>query len=56
MPLLTIVALVSTYFFRKTGHVYVGAFLCAMFSAWVIVAGQARRIIRSSADLRRLDG
>ncbi len=41
VPLLTMVALVSTYFYRKTGHVYVGAFLNAMLITWIIVAGQA---------------
>jgi pimeloyl-ACP methyl ester carboxylesterase len=40
-PILAIVALVSTYFFRKTGHVYVGAFLCGLLVTWNIVAGQA---------------
>jgi hypothetical protein len=41
VPLLTVVALVSTYFFRKTGHIYVGAFLNAMLITWIIVAAQA---------------
>ncbi len=41
VPIFTIVALVSTYFYRKTGHVYVGAFLNAMLIAWIVVAGQA---------------
>ncbi|HQP61759.1 MAG TPA: alpha/beta fold hydrolase [Anaerolineaceae bacterium] len=41
LPLLTIAALVSTFFFRKTGRVYVGAFLNAMLIAWIIVAGTA---------------
>jgi hypothetical protein len=41
VPLLAIVALVSTYFYRKTGHIYVGAFLNAMLITWIIVAGQA---------------
>lgn len=41
VPLLTIVGLVMTYFFRKTGTVYAGAFISAMFITWVIVAGQA---------------
>lgn len=40
-PIFTIAALVSTYFFRKTGHVYVGAFLNAMLITWIVVAGQA---------------
>jgi hypothetical protein len=41
IPLLAIVALVSTYFFRKTGRIYVGAFLSAMLITWIVVAGQA---------------
>jgi pimeloyl-ACP methyl ester carboxylesterase len=41
IPLLGIVALISTYFFRKTGQVYVGAFLNAMLITWIVVAGQA---------------
>jgi hypothetical protein len=41
VPLMVIVALVSTYFYHKTGHVYVGAFLNAIFITWYIVAGQA---------------
>lgn len=45
IPLLTVVALVSTYFFRKTGHIYVGAFFNAMFITWVIVAGTATHIV-----------
>jgi pimeloyl-ACP methyl ester carboxylesterase len=41
VPLLIIVGLILTYYFRKTGHIYVGAFICAMFITWYIVAGQA---------------
>ena len=41
VPLLAILSLITTYFFRKTGHIYVGAFVCALFITWVIVAGQA---------------
>jgi hypothetical protein len=39
--LLTIAGVVMTYFFRKTGTVYTGALISAMFITWVIVAGQA---------------
>jgi pimeloyl-ACP methyl ester carboxylesterase len=39
--LLAIVAVWMTWFFRKTGTVYVGAFVAALFITWVIVAGQA---------------
>jgi pimeloyl-ACP methyl ester carboxylesterase len=41
IPLLALVALVSTFFFRLTGRVYVGAFLNALVVTWYIVAGQA---------------
>ena len=39
--LLTIVGVWMTWFFRKTGTIYVGAFVSAIFITWVIVAGQA---------------
>jgi hypothetical protein len=41
VPLLLIVGMIQTYFFHKTGRVYVGAFVCAIFITWYIVAGQA---------------
>lgn len=41
VPLLAIVAAILTYFFRKTGHIYLGAFICALLITWYIVAGQA---------------
>jgi len=41
LPLLTIVGVIDTYFNRKTGHVYVGAFLSAMILAWIVVASTA---------------
>jgi hypothetical protein len=41
VALLIIVGLISTYFFHKTGRIYVGAFICALFVTWYIVAGQA---------------
>jgi pimeloyl-ACP methyl ester carboxylesterase len=41
VPLMTIAACVFTYFFRKTGHVYAGAFLTAMLVVWIVVASQA---------------
>ncbi len=39
--LLTIVGVISTYFFRKTGSIYTGALVCAMLITWIIVVGQA---------------
>lgn len=41
LPIFAIVALVSTYFYRKTGHIYVGAFINTLLIAWLVVAGQA---------------
>jgi hypothetical protein len=41
LPLLTIAGVVKTYFNRKTGHVYVGAFMTAMLLAWIVVASTA---------------
>jgi len=40
VPMLTIVALAYTYFYRKTGHIYVGAFLSAILVTWIVVASQ----------------
>lgn len=36
-----IVGWVTTYFYRKTGHIYVGAFISAMLVTWIVVASQA---------------
>ena len=41
LPMLTIVALVYTYFFRRTAHIYTGAFLSTLLVTWIIVASQA---------------
>jgi pimeloyl-ACP methyl ester carboxylesterase len=41
VPLLIIVALISTFFYHKTGKIYVGAFINSLFVTWYIVAGQA---------------
>ena len=41
LPIMTIAALVFTYFFRKTGHVYMGAFLTTILIVWIVVASQA---------------
>jgi pimeloyl-ACP methyl ester carboxylesterase len=44
LPIMTIAALIYTYFFRKTGHVYAGAFLIAILIVWIVVASQATHI------------
>ncbi len=41
VPLMSVVALIATYFYRKTGHIYVGAFMNAILITWIIVAGTA---------------
>jgi hypothetical protein len=41
LPLMTIVGLVTAYFQRMTGHVYVGAFLSGMLVTWIVIASQA---------------
>ena len=44
VPIMTIVALVTAYFHRVTGHVYVGAFLSGMLVTWIVVASQATHL------------
>lgn len=41
VPILALVALVSTYFFRATGHVWAGAFASGLLVTWIVVASQA---------------
>jgi pimeloyl-ACP methyl ester carboxylesterase len=41
VPILIIVAAMSTYFFRLTGTVYTGSFLAAIFVTWSLTAGTA---------------
>ncbi len=36
-PIMAMVAVISTYFFRKTGRVYVGAFISAILLAWMLL-------------------
>ncbi|MGN6326820.1 alpha/beta fold hydrolase [Pseudolysinimonas sp.] len=43
VPVLAIVGLLMTYFFHKTGMVYVGAFIAALLVTWNIVGGQAEQ-------------
>jgi len=44
LPILTIAALAYTYFYRKTGHIYAGAFLSALLVTWILVASQVTNI------------
>jgi pimeloyl-ACP methyl ester carboxylesterase len=41
LPVFTIISLVLTYFYRKTGHIYAGVFLIALLITWSLTAGQA---------------
>jgi hypothetical protein len=41
VPLMAMAGLVTAYFQRKTGHVWVGAFLSGILVSWIVVAGQA---------------
>jgi hypothetical protein len=41
VPMMAIVALITTYFYRRTGHVYVGAFTSGILVTWIVVASQA---------------
>lgn len=41
VPLLSIVATVSTYTYRRTASYLPGAFICGLFVSWYVVAGQA---------------
>ncbi len=40
-PVFGLAGAISTYFFRKTGHIYTGAFLNAIIVTWIMVAGTA---------------
>jgi len=39
IPIFIIVGVISTYFFRKTGHIFVGSFISTMLVTWTLVAG-----------------
>jgi hypothetical protein len=41
VPLMCVVALVSTFAWRRTGNHLTGALVCALLVAWYIVVGQA---------------
>jgi pimeloyl-ACP methyl ester carboxylesterase len=44
LPLFVIVSLISSYFYEKTGLVYAGAFVNALFITWYIVASEATHV------------
>ncbi len=41
LPIMTIAGVLMTFFNRKTGHVYTGAFLFSMVVSWIVVASTA---------------
>jgi len=40
IAIFAIVGIIMTYFYRKTGRIFVGSYISAMFVTWVIVASQ----------------
>ena len=45
VPLMILVATVSTWCFYRTGAVYVGAFINALIVCWYVIAGQATQVV-----------
>jgi pimeloyl-ACP methyl ester carboxylesterase len=45
VPVYIIIAAISTYFFRKTGRIYAGAFICGIFITAMIVASTATQFV-----------
>ena len=41
VPLMSVVAVISTFAYRRTGRVLPGALLCAILVTWYLVVGQA---------------
>jgi hypothetical protein len=41
VPLMSIVAIIATFTYRRTNSYLPGAFICALFVTWYVVAGQA---------------
>jgi pimeloyl-ACP methyl ester carboxylesterase len=44
VPLMSIVAIIATYTWRRTNSYLPGAFICALFVTWYVVAGQATHV------------
>ena len=44
LPLMALVAVIGTFTYRRTGSYLPGAFICALFVTWYIVAGQAVQV------------
>ena len=45
VPLMILIASVSTWCFYRTGAVYVGAFSNALIVCWYVTAGQATQVV-----------
>jgi dienelactone hydrolase len=45
LPLMIVTSLFSTWFFEKTGRIYAGALINALFISWYIAAGQATHFL-----------
>ena len=45
LPLMSFVAIVSTFAWRRTGHHLPGALISAAFVAWYVVVGQATQAV-----------
>jgi len=44
VPLMSIVAIIATFTWRRTNSYLPGAFICALFVTWYVVAGQATHV------------
>ena len=44
VPLMIVVALVSTFAYRRTGSYVAGALICAALVSWYVVVGQATQV------------
>ena len=44
VPIMTIVGLVTAFFQRQTGHIYVGAVVSGLLVTWIVVASQATHV------------
>ncbi len=44
LPILSLVGLVSTWFHRRTGEIWVGSFIGGMLVTWIVVASQATHV------------
>ena len=45
LPLMAIVAVISTFTWRRTGSYVPGAVLCGLFATWYVVAGTATQVV-----------